>query len=87
MQSAADGSQCNIKAAPPAFQGSCFGREAARLFRVSRDTRFSDVIEKLLPQPFSCPLSMLAIATSNGASGVPAFQPALTTTQAGGWGR
>jgi hypothetical protein len=39
---------------------------------------FSDVIEKLLPQPLSCPLSRLL---KTPLVEVPGFQPALTTTE------
>jgi hypothetical protein len=37
-------------------------------------------MEKLLPQPLSCPLSMVAMAQAIVLVDMPAFQPALTTT-------
>jgi hypothetical protein len=61
MQNAADGSQCNINAArghsaPRVLEERLEGCFAYRAMR-----GFSDVIEKLLPQPLSCPLWALAM--------------------------
>jgi len=67
MQSAADGSQCNINAARRQPAARVLEEKLSDCFAYRATGDFSDVIEKLLPEPFSCPLSLVPMATSNGA--------------------
>jgi hypothetical protein len=58
---------------PQTTRGSaCFGRNDAGLFARTATRQFSDVIEKPLPQPFSCPFACY-VGTSIGAGGLAAF--------------
>jgi len=91
MQSAADGSQCNINAAAMQHDDSplrvFWKRDRAIVSRIARPAFLRCHRKASAAAIFLPSLGVSGEPQAMVLVGVPAFQPALTTNQAEGWGR